>query len=194
MNIDKLPEYIAPVAEAIANIHEFDSQLGLARAEHESIALRHSTDVLAKKPDMAAMRALATSAATISVIEEARRGADAHVRAKALPLARFVADAYPELRRLQQRNIAKARKLASARLAEFFDQHTIDAAVSMDRLVRAAEMANQQGPTGAVGYIAKTSKDSEGIHPDVSVDQILEQAQAVAKAWREAEAFERQLG
>jgi hypothetical protein len=168
---------------------EFDQRLKEASDKHDQLAAEHGASLLKKRPDLAVIERLAASSATVALMKEARAGADARIRAAAVPVAREAMARYRGLRALQEKNIAQARALVARKLDGIIAPDGLENVLPHALLVKEAHRQKDCAPLCSVGYIAATDE----VHEDVSAQQVLAEYEKVEAAYAAAEALAEKL-
>jgi hypothetical protein len=182
-------DLIKPLSDELDALAEFDQRLKEASDKHDELAAQHGAAILRKRPDMATIERLATSAATVALLREARAGADARIRAAAVPVAKEAMARYRGLRALMEKNIAQARALVARKLEGIIAPDGLENVLPHAVLVKEACRQKDCAPLCSVGYVAA---DDE-VHEDVPAQQVLAEYEKVEAAYAAAEALAEKL-
>lgn len=186
-----------PIKEELEARRDYAERCAAAKAELAAISKETSAKVLARRPDQSIVEKLAKATAMATIAENAVEAAEERLRDLALPLARYTAERYTQLRRLLEANVTKARNIMCERLAEHFPLEQLDAVVGRTHLVQKASLAYHLSASGAVGYTRRGPADPAGtpdeyIHPSVTPETVLSESEAVERAYLAAEEFAKQ--
>ena len=171
-------EAIQSLREQLETVKAYRQEETKIREEAARLARENSPQVLAKKPDPALIRRLAASQAEAAIIASAAAEADACLRELAVPVAEEAAGLYRDLRKRQAANLERARKAMRDALRRYFGPGSLDLVVEHSSVVQAANHAITSATTGNVGW----DPQGRSIHPDISVERILDEVTAIERA------------